>query len=168
MHHKTKESAVKKYSHLSSKTTDLLDALKADDNKYSDEDITELMDAIIPKGATQEKITDPVSIAPFDLSEFNYDNFKSDPAVWKKYHELFAKLKWDDKYYFEEYDCTSLKKERYPGMHGSPKDVVGIKLNKTSPLKTTLIKVKDAIKLNNQIETDWAVQGHGRYYLLKK
>lgn len=46
MHHTVKKSAVKQYSHLASKVTDLNEALKKDDHGFSEEEITEIMDEI--------------------------------------------------------------------------------------------------------------------------
>lgn len=52
MHHKTKESAINRHGHLASKSVDLVQALKADENNFTDEEVQMLFDAITkPKEA---------------------------------------------------------------------------------------------------------------------
>jgi len=73
-----------------------------------------------------------------------------------------------DAYFFEQYSVTSIRLQLYPGMKDSPKVLRGVRFNKDKPVSTTKIKVFQARELNAQLDTDWATNGHGIIYLLKK
>ncbi|MBS1915671.1 MAG: hypothetical protein JST87_05300 [Bacteroidetes bacterium] len=66
LHHKTKKSAVEKYSHLASKVTELHEALKADENEFTDEEIQELIDAIVPKQQSSQPQFTTKALPRFD------------------------------------------------------------------------------------------------------
>lgn len=144
LHHKTKESAIKKYSHLSSKTTDLLAALKEDDNKYSDEDITEIVEAIVVKKTDTEPQKSLLVLDGFDYENLSGESFK-------KYCLYVQSLQLEDRYVFEQYKVEAIKKVRFRGVKDSPIDIIGIKLVNTKPTTVTKIGVKHALIFNGRV-----------------
>lgn len=111
-----------------------------------------------PDQQNQQQAPPPIqngTASPFnpdnpDLTEFNYhndDGFRG--KSFKKYFlELMPKLNPHKKYQFEEYQIKAIRVDRFPGSNESPKDIIGVKILKTTPIKTTFMEARMAAQMN--------------------
>lgn len=105
--------------------------------------------------------------ADLDLSGFTYEGeIKGDD--WERYKSQVSKLRQNDMYDFVLLRTVPIRVERYPGMKGSPVELVGLRIKDTTPVHVSRISVADAIRYNSQIENEHSIAGHGKYYFLKK
>lgn len=78
-----------------------------------------------------------------------------------------GKMLKNQKYFFDLYRVEPLFKERFPGVKGTPKDFIGLRIKDKTPVFTSKITVADAILQNAQIVTDHG-RTNGKYYLISK
>lgn len=151
------------------------------DDEFADE-----FDEFAPPEVIDEKlaeedtpISNPNALIAKQLARFDYENLEGETL--KKYlrfvegerdeddgHVIKPGLRSDDKFDFQLYKVRTVKKKLYPRMKDSPLFVDKIILKEIKPVSTTRIRVRQAILLNAQYDTDHFVQGNGMYYLLKK
>lgn len=169
LHHKTKESVVKKYRHLEG---DILhQALTTDSTNYTTEEIKEILEAIAKAKLSESDCGTPgpspqqpaaaaapqagipaspnVEIAE-KLKAFDYSKLTGEP--FKKYCLLVQSLPIDGKYDFELYSVETIRAERYRGMKDSPVDTIGIRIKDSKPINTTRIAVKHALATNGRVQ----------------
>lgn len=108
---------------------------------------------------TKEKAPKEPTLAE-QLQAIDYKNMTGEP--FKAYVELENSLKLNDNYTFDVFQAESVYQERYPGMPGTPKDLVGIRIKNDTPIHFTSIPVRHAKEMNAQLNNT------NRYYLLKK
>lgn len=168
MNQKQIKDAAKKYADTNE--DELAFTLKADG--FSPEDSATIMDAIdaakakAPKAAAKEGVEEIENKNEgLDLEGFDYNNLSGDD--FKKYENLIKSLDWNSLYDFELYKAVPVKEARYPGMEGTPFDVVGIKLISTTPIAKSRITAKAVTNLNAQLPNG-TPSVPCFYYLLKK
>lgn len=181
LHYKTKEAAAKKHGHLVDKPDELERSLAEDKSNYNDEEIKELLQAILhpasvdPKTDKKEPAAGSFNAKILDkLKDFDYENMRGED--FKKYCLMVQSLQLDQNYDFEQYSVEVIKKDRYRGVQGSPVDIIGFKLKNSRPLNTTRIPVKYALQTNGTVvvfDDGYEVindqfSHNGRYFLLKK
>lgn len=110
--------------------------------------------------AAATAVITPVAPAPSVAPAFNYKNLTGDE--WKRYQDHVKALPLFDMLDFEQYKAEEVKEERYPGMPGSPWDVVGIRIINDTPINKTRINIQTANELNRQLANS------KRIYLLKR
>lgn len=118
-----------------------------------------------------------------ELEEINYKELNGEN--FKKYVEIAGdknfgevkdgevkpvrgRLRDIDSYDYDVFKAAPILKDRFPGMEGSPKDYIGVRIINDTPITSTRINVKTALELNAQILNQHSRSGNGRYYLLKK
>jgi hypothetical protein len=170
LHHLTKKAAVEKYSPLLSEgksREQILLSVSEDPKNFSADEVNEIVNAIIGEprsNANEEPKSKPeTQTETLGLSGFNYDpsekGFIGDQ--YKDYEALVNKLRLTNQFDFEVYKAKPVKVERYPGLPGTPIDIVGIKVE-GRPIFTTRVEARHALEMNRQL------QNTNRYYLLKK
>jgi hypothetical protein len=164
LHHLTKKAAIEKYSPLltEGKTREAIALELARDPKdFSEEDINEIMNAII--GETQNDQRPKSQSESLGLDRFDYkkeEGFVG--AQFKEYEAMILKFPLTKQYDFEVYRVKPVRVERYPGLPQSPIDTIGIRIESDRPLMTTRVEARHALEMNRQL------QNTGRYFLLKK
>lgn len=123
----------------------------------------------MPRVAQKPTIEEPL-LSPnkgLELNDIDYSNLQG-PA-FKQYQEVIDDLILNDKYDFEMWLATSVRKFRVNEDNGDREEyIAGIQLNGNKPIQTTRIKVKDALELNKQVSHNQGDRGWSKYYLLKK
>ena len=171
MHHMTLKAAVAKYGEkykeggLANKD-ELVDLIKQDEAKYTDEDALLIADSVMAKpsesgGSSNEPpVPSNKPNAVLDLSGFDYKSLTGDS--FKKYDALVSAQNQNEQFDFEQFRVTAVMKERYPGLPETPIDFDGITITNDKPVHTSRMTIKGVMNLNAQ------VRNTNRYYLLKK
>jgi len=177
LHWKTKESAVNKYKALPPDQQRA--ALQTDINNYSQDDIEEILAAIVtavmspanqpgssvtlPQTPTPAAGSSPNAAVADQLSAFDYNNLRGD--AFKRYCLLVQSLPIEGKYDFEVYQVEVAKQVRYRGVKDSPIDMIGFRMVNTTPIHCTRIPVKYALTNNGRVEpfrdSEGKVEGDG-------
>jgi hypothetical protein len=183
------KAAVKKYGALKeSKTRDEARNEIMDSLEFSPEDTEQILAAIYDVAITSAASAKVESKGPndeLDLSSYDYKNLVG--KAFKEYVSLtgdrsfiefdketgkeipvVGQLRQDDHYDFSLFRVDVVRKERFPGIKGTPIDFIGVKVKSDTPDHTTRIPVRMALEYNMQILNAHSVAGHGKYYLLKK
>lgn len=156
-------------------------------DEYTNEEADEILAVVFaPEKAQEEKKSDPknpnasLDLSGFDYKKLNGDSFKKYVALVgdRSYTEFNAesgeekpingKLSLDDSYDFQLFRCKPVRKQRFPGVQGTPWDYVGLELVRDTPDHASRMTVRHALEFNAQIMNAHSMAGHGKYYLLKK
>lgn len=187
LHHLTKKKAVKKYGGLlaGGKSRAQVENLMIEE-EYSPDEITEILAAIdappeIKPAPAEIKAGewDPKNPNAIIKNDINYENLVGEEFI--RYNAILESLSPDGGYGehtvhlfdFELYRATPIRKARYEGLPGTPIDFIGVKLRTVGnmmdpPINQTRITINNARELNSQILNQHSIEGHGKYYLLKK
>lgn len=164
MHHKTLESAVKKYTPIAKAVTgpELQTILQADEKKYNPEDINEIVTGIMEELKKPEETKTEAPAVP----QFDYRNLKGDEL--ERYLAFIETLPWSGKFEFELYPAAGIYELRLnPKTLDKESYLAGVRLKDIQPKMTTLINVVQAKDMNAQLQQNTATNT-GFYYLLKQ
>lgn len=101
------------------------------------------------------------------LQNIDYQNLNGD--TFKEYQEVVNGLFLNDKYDFEMWLATSVRKFRVNEDNGEREEYIsGITLNGNKPIQLTRIKLKDALEMNKQVSHNQGERGNSKYFLLAK
>jgi hypothetical protein len=106
-----------------------------------------------------------------DQPTFDYKNMTGQPFI--DYVTHVSKISMHEQRVFDVFKVDVAKKQRYPGMKGSPVDVLGFVIKNDTPIHTTKMQMRDANNLNGIVIEDGICvsaqfENTKRIYLLKK
>lgn len=139
------------------------------DNEIASEDVESFISEAYSDVGSDSNEPSGQSTPPADTGEEKPKNAKPkfdykalEGKHLEDYHAHVASLPLFEQRQFQCFKAEQVRKERYPGMPGSPWDVVGIRIINDTPVHTTKISIKTANELNAQLPNS------GRIYLLKQ
>lgn len=104
------------------------------------------------KAKVVKKEYDPAAPnAHLDLTGFDYSKMTGQAFI--DYNKLIASLPNHKLFDFKVMRVEAIKEERYEGIEGSPRDVVGFKITNNEPIQSfTRVTTKQAIEMNGILD----------------